>query len=179
MRYFEILNEDDKDLTITSLRQLKTMLTYGEIKSPSGKVVIDIDELHEITFPPKFIVNGNLDITGRITAIYGVLFVKGNLELRSKYLSTLPKKLRVDKNLTIIGALVKSLPNNLYVGRNLDISYTKITRLPKRLKVGRNFHLSDYVREIPNDIQIGKNLFLNGIRVENTSAPAKLGSKIR
>ncbi len=67
---------------------------------------------------------------------------KGNLDLISTPITSLPDNLQVGGSLYLAGTPITSLPNNLQVGENLNLIRTPITSLPNNLKVGRTLLLS-------------------------------------
>jgi hypothetical protein len=61
---------------------------------------------------------------------------KGNLDLRSTPITSLPDNLQVGGNLALDNTPITSLPNNLKVGGSLNLRNTKVTSLPDDLQVG-------------------------------------------
>ena len=67
--------------------------------------------------------------------------VKGDLNLRSSEINSLPEGLKVGGDLELTGTNITSLPKDLEFGGNLMLSNTKITSLQEGLEVGGNLHL--------------------------------------
>ena len=81
------------------------------------------------------------------------LNVKGDLDLRSFIIKSLPKGLKIDGELDLNRSEITSLPRGLIVGGDLNLHMCKnITSLPEGLKVGgdiiiRRTLLEDYTNE--------------------------------
>ena len=94
------------------------------------------------------------------------LNVKGDLELRSIEINSLPEGLKVGRDLDIFGSKITSLPKGLEVGRFLDIRDTKITSLPKGLELGSSLYIrhTALVKYSDEELQdMVKPGFINGI----------------
>ena len=54
------------------------------------------------------------------------LYVKGDLNLYSSPITSLPKGLKIEFSLNLIGTNITSLPKGLEVGRNIYLKYTPL-----------------------------------------------------
>jgi hypothetical protein len=70
------------------------------------------------------------------------LNVKGDLNLISTKITSLPKGLKVFGYLDLSYSEIKSLPEDLEVSGTLDLTDTELTSLPKGLKVGGNLDIT-------------------------------------
>ena len=70
------------------------------------------------------------------------LNVKGDLNLISTKITSLPKGLKVFGYLDLSYSEIKSLPEGLEVSGTLDLTDTELTSLPKGLKVGGNLDIT-------------------------------------
>jgi len=66
---------------------------------------------------------------------------KGDLDLSSTIITSLPNNLTVTGNLDLRGSKIKSLPDNLTVVGYLDLVYTPIKSLPNNLTVRNHLNL--------------------------------------
>jgi hypothetical protein len=81
-------------------------------------------------------IKGDLNLNSlAIESLPEGLKVGGSLTLSFSKITSLPKGLQVDGNLYLTSATIESLPEGLKVGGNLELSFSKMTSLPKGLKV--------------------------------------------
>jgi hypothetical protein len=87
------------------------------------------------------------------------LNVKGDLNLGSTAITSLPNGLKVKGHLTLFGSDIESLPEGLYVDGWMDVSHTYIKSLPDNLYVGGDlwFKYSN-IGEIPKNLYVGGEL---------------------
>jgi hypothetical protein len=88
------------------------------------------------------------------------LNVKGDLNLISTKITSLPKGLKVFGYLDLSYSEIKSLPEGLEVSGTLDLTDTEVTSLPKGLKVGDGLNLAycDNITSLPKGLKVGGDL---------------------
>jgi len=97
------------------------------------------------------------------------LDIKGDLDLGSSKIQSLPNDLTVGGNLNLSYTKIKSLPNGLTVGKSLNLSGSKIESLPNGLRVRGSLYLRySIIESLPNDLTVGGYLDL-----ENTPISKK------
>ena len=79
--------------------------------------------------------------------------VKGDLDLYSTKIKSLPEDLKVGGDLSLEGTKIKSLPEGLVVGGSLNLHGTKITSLPNDLKVKGTVYGSNNKMKVPEGIK--------------------------
>ena len=83
------------------------------------------------------------------------LNVKGDLDLRSFIIKSLPKGLKIDGELDLNRSEITSLPRGLIVGGDLNLHMCKnITSLPEGLKVGGDIIIKRTLLEEYSDNQL-------------------------
>ena len=87
------------------------------------------------------------------------LNVKGDLNLISTKITSLPKGLKVGGWLDLFRSKITSLPKGLKVFGYLDLSYSEIKSLPEGLEVGGWLDLTDTeLTSLPKGLKVGGNL---------------------
>jgi len=87
---------------------------------------------------------GDLDLNSTpITSLPSDLNVGGYLDLENTKITSLPSGLKVGGGLNLYNTKITSLPSDLSVGGSLNLNSTPITSLPPGLKVGGYLYLSN------------------------------------
>lgn len=119
---------------------------------------------------------GNLDINSTpIKSLPNNLNIGGSLIADSSLLTSIPNDLKVGKDLTLSGTSIISLPNNLIVNGSLDLEVTPITSLPNNLVVGDNLILNgSSISSLPKDLKVGGFLDLSDTPLAEKYTPDEI-----
>ena len=97
------------------------------------------------------------------------LNVKGNLYFpNSKKITSLPKGLKVEGDLSLANTRIRTLPEGLEVGGWLSIEDTSISKIPKGLKVGGSLIISHTsIGILPKGLEVGGIIYAIDSRIFN------------
>ena len=101
---------------------------------------------------------------------------KGDLDLNSTPITSLPSGLSVGGNLNLSYCeKLTSLPSSLSVGGYLNLGYTKITSLPSDLSVGGGLNLEgSEITSLPSGLTVGGNLNLYNTPLSKSHTRAQI-----
>ena len=113
----------------------------------------------------KIVVKGNLNLRStQITSLPDNLYVEGYLNLYNcKNLTSLPDNLHVKDDLNLYGTPIESLPDNLHVGGGLNLYGCKnLTSLPDNLHVEGSLYLANTpIKSLPDNLVVKGTIYIN------------------
>jgi hypothetical protein len=126
------------------------------------------------------VVKGDLDLrSSSITSLPDGLRVGGDLNLSNTPIASLPDGLRVGGSLNLRDSSIASLPAGFQVGGDLGLSGTRITSLPDDLKVGGSLDLARTpIKSLPADLRVGGYLNLARTRIASLPDGLKVGGAL-
>jgi hypothetical protein len=107
---------------------------------------------------------------------------KGDLDLNSTPITSLPSGLSVGGDLYLSGTPITSLPSGLSVGGDLNLSFCEnLTSLPPGLSVGGDLYLSfcKKLTSLPSGLSVGGDLSSSNTKITSLPPDLKVGGNLR
>jgi hypothetical protein len=123
-------------------------------------------------------VKGDLDLAStKITSLPDGLRVGGNLTISSTKIESLPPDLKVVGNLYGAGTKIKSLPKTIHVGGSIVLYNTEITSLPDNLHINGSLDLNNNpIETLPTGLHVSGYLDLAGTRINSIPRGLRVGN---